>query len=389
MKLRAGSTLPRVLLGLSMLAAVAGGSTVYVADASPASTTTTASAGHIIYIAADGATIAGITPNGTGLHSIYTVHKAAGEVITGLSADPSGQYLLYSVGTEEYSSNQAYYLLHNGATRRIPSMFRMPRWSPDGKHFVGQTETADGTPGKAYVYNITNSTYLYLPFTGMPDWFPDGTKYVYTDQSDVYAYNRTTGATTRLTHLPHNENGSDWAMDEAHVLPDGKHIAFFGQEIYKSGQYQLGASGNGLQWYWLPVAGGAPQPWLDPEGNGLIAYSASSAVNKVVYAASGHDSACASVENITVVHGSLFPGHASNLNLPGLNDNTNQYVDITGLSWSPDGTHLVYGVIPYSCPDAGQGQVQSKPVIYTSAASGQTTPSPVKLVNGTNPVWTR
>lgn len=378
--------IPRTVLGLTVLFVLLaqGGA----AGAAPPA----AGAGRVIYLAADGVTIKSIKPDGTDPRTLYTVSKPRGQTVSNLTADPTGSNILYSVSSDVTGPSGAYYLLRNGVVRKLPYMKRIPQWSPDGKRFVGQTASAAGVAGRAYIYNVTNNTSLYLPFTGLPDWFPDGNRLVYTDGEDVFTYNRTSGAITRLTRLPHQQNANDWYIEEAHVLPDGKGIVFFGQESIKNGQFQLGASGNGLQWFWIPV-GGAPQPWLDPEGNGLVAYSASAAANKIAYSGSAHSSACASVQAVSVVYTDRSsPGQAVSLDIRGYNENADRYVYIKGLAWSPSGKQLAYGVQLYTCGDASAGQVLEASAIYISAAPDRLSrqaPRAVKLVSGTYPVWVK
>lgn len=350
-----------------------------------------ASAGRIIYLAADGVTIKSIRPDDQDPRLIYTVKIAKGQSVANLSADPTGAYILYSLSTDgpDYSPD-VYYLLHNGAIRKLPAMSQTPRWSPDGVRFVGEVATGASLPGQVFIYNVLNNTYLYLPPHGLPDWFPDGNRLVYTDSGDVFIYNRTTGAITRLTHFPHQENGNDWAVQDAHVLPGGQRIAFFGQEFRIDGQFQLGASGNGLQWFTIPVSGGNPQPWLDPEGNGLVAYASSATSNKVAYAGNAHSSACAAIEDVTVLAANVFPGRPVYANIPELNDNAENYVFVRGLAWAPSGGQVAFGVAPYSCAGAAYPPTLKASILYTwDVSSGGANTKLHKLVNGSYPVWVR
>ncbi len=380
---------PRALFGLVMmlLLLAQGGA------AAGASSSVAVATGRIIYLAADGATIKSIQPNGTGARTLYTISKGRSETVDNLTADPTGSNVLYSISSDPSNPVEVYYLLHNGVARKLPAFSQVPRWSPDGKRFVGQIYTGSAVQGKVFIYNVTNNTYLYLPIAGLADWFPDGNRLVYTDSGDVFTYNRTSGAVTKLTHLPHQESSNDWYVQEAHVLPDGKKIVFFGQESIKDGQFQLGASGNGLQWFWLPVGGGTPQPWLEPGGNGLVAYAANATANKVAYVDNSHSSACASVQTVSVVYTDRFsPGESVDLDIPGYNEDTEHYVYIEGLAWSPSGKQLAYGVQSYSCGDPAGPQNLAAPVIYTSAAPDRAVrqlPSVVKLVSGSYPVWVK
>ena len=45
-----------------------------------------------------------------------------------------------------------------------------------------------------------------------------------------------------------------WYVQEAHVLPDGNTVIFYGNHTT-----EVGASGNGLQWWAIPASGGDPR----------------------------------------------------------------------------------------------------------------------------------
>jgi dipeptidyl aminopeptidase/acylaminoacyl peptidase len=389
---RASRILSRFAIALAAVAMVLVG---FNAPAQPAQAAP-ASVGRILYLAADGVTIKSMKPDGTGSGTIYTIRKGKQEVVSGLSADPTGQYIIYGLTANNFSNYnpnvpyQNIYLLHKGVAKKLPSFTQMPNWSPDGKRFVAQTDTGGGLGGKAYVYNVTNNTYLYLPFKGLPDWSPDGTKYVYTDGGDVFLFTRSNNAITRLTRLPHNDKTNAWVITEAHITPDGKRVLFFGQEYVKGGEYQIGASGNGLQWYWLPITGGTPQPLLDPEGNGVVTYAASAQANKFAYVGNAHDSACASVQQIAVVDAGKTAVQAGYANTPGADFDNELYVEIEGVAWSPDGTRIAYSVTPYNCADFSH--TMSAPSLYVStvpAPGADGTQPTTKLVSGTFPVWVK
>lgn len=380
---------PRALPGLIvlLLLVVQGGASARASSPSAASST-----GRIIYLAADGATIKSIKPDRTDLRTVYTVSKGRSQTVSNLTADPTGSNILYSITPDPNNPIDVYYLLHNGVARKLPAFSQLPRWSPDGKRFVAQVYTGTEAQGKVFIYNVTNNTSLYLPIAGRADWSPDGTRLVYTDGNDVFSYNRASGAVSKLTHLPHQKEVNDWYALEAHMLPDGKKIVFFGQQFYKNGEIELGASGNGLQWFWIPAAGGTPQPWLDVEGNGLVAYTANAGANKIAYVGNAHDSACAAIQTLAVVYADRVPGQAAYLDIPGYNEDAEKYVEVAGLTWSPTGKQLAYGVMPYTCADAGSRPTQATSVIYVTGAPdrGVSKPAPaVKLVDGSFPVWVK
>lgn len=383
-----GRSFPRALFGIITLLLLLGqgGAAAGAAPAAPATT------GRIIYLATDGATIKSIKPDRTDSRTVYTISKARSQTVGNLTADPTGSYILYSIISDINNPVDVYYLLHNGVARKLPAFSQLPRWSPDGKRFVAQVYTGTEAQGKVFIYNVTNNTSLYLPIAGRVDWSPDGARLVYTDGNDVFSYNRASGAVSKLTHLPHQKEVNDWYVLEAHMLPDGKKIVFFGQEYVKNGEPQLGASGNGLQWFWIPSGGGTPQPWLDIEGNSVVAYAASANANKIAYVGNAHSSACAAVQALAVVYADRVPGQVAYLDIPGYNEDAEKYVEVAGLTWSPTGKQLAYGVMPYTCADAGSRPTQTTSVIYVTGAPdrGAGKPAPaVKLANGSFPVWVK
>lgn len=83
---------------------------------------------------------------------------------------------------------------------------------------------------------------------------------------NVWSYDLAQGASAQLTSLVRTEDDR-WYVQEAHVLPGGDAVVFYGNHTG-----EVGASGNGLQWWWLPAGGGEAQLFSQGYGNGVSGY---------------------------------------------------------------------------------------------------------------------
>jgi Tol biopolymer transport system component len=202
---------------------------------------------------------------------------------------------------------------------------------------------------------------------------------------NVFSYDVTTGTTQQLTNLP-NDDQNAWAVQEAHVLPDGSGIIFFGAHYLQDGQPALGASGNGQQWWWIPVEGGEPQPWTEPDGSGVQAFAHSPMGDRLAYAYTAHSSACVSIQSLNVVSAGRTPGTPVSPTSPELEPREDGAAYFRGLSWSPDGARLAFGIQSYTCPEVGSEQLWGPSSIYVWQVGAS---APRKLADGSFPTWVR
>jgi WD40 repeat protein len=314
----------------------------------------------IFYVDPDGVTIKQISPNGGEARIIGSVGPASGPTITFMEAGPSGRELLVGQGTN-------YQLVNGGLSRNVGEFIASPRWSPDGTRLVGQSVN-EGIPGPAYLYDLATKQGVQLPFSGAADWYPDGQHLVYAASrngaaqpgSNVYRYDLATGASDQLSNLVSSANDI-WYVQEAHVLPDSGSIVFYGNHTN-----EVGASGNGQQWWWIPAEGGEAQLFSRNYGNGINGYAASPDGTLIAYSSRAHVSACASAGDISVRANDVGgdPEHPLHPLLPILGEQTDTYAFVEGLSWSQESGRLAFALDTYTCQDAASGRVGGTPVVY-------------------------
>ena len=339
--------------------------------------------GKIFYLANDGVTINTVRPDGSAVEHVITITKQPQEAVVGLVGEPSGTFLLYGLqaGSEQWPR---YFLVERGQATPIFAFTSTPRWSPDGTRFVAQVPEPSGVPGAIYLYDTAARTGQTLPVAGRPDWFPDGRRLVYT-ANDVFVFDLQTGVDTQLTMLP-SEGDEAWDIREAHVLPDAQHIVFYGAQ-----RSNVGASGNGQQWWSIPVEGGEPRTFTDPGGNGVSGFGISPQADLLAYSEGAHSSACVSLQSVIVTTTDVQPDLASAVPMPPdirVTDSGAFY--IKGFSWSPDNDHIAYAVEPYRCLEGADGPTTDPPVIYlwdVRTGNGTDPLVPQKVVDGQYPVW--
>ena len=352
-------------------------------------TTATSSTGRIVYLDPDGATVRRMNPDGSDQETLFQINKPVKGQVVALSSDPSGEHILYAVTQGPEDESPVYYLAGLGSSKKLMSFFGTPHWSPDGTRIVGESLKPDGSQGPIYVYNVPSAVGDTTEVDGLPDFYPDGTRLVYVWKDNVYSLDLLSGQSTQLTNLPSN-NQNAWIVQEAHVLTSGDKIVFYGVQFQKDGQSMLGASGNSQLWWTVPVTGGDPLTWGEPNGNNVVAYARNPVENRAAYVESAHSSACISVYTVGVLDPAA--GTPYHPDLPELQETGNGAAWVHGVTWSPSGSDLAFDVQPYTCPDAGGGRTTQTSHIYTwhtSAQSGATPAKPVQVAEGSFPVWVR
>ncbi|HSH82176.1 MAG TPA: hypothetical protein VLA19_26920, partial [Herpetosiphonaceae bacterium] len=337
-------------------------------------------------LAADGVTINTIRPDGSDVQLLLTVDKGPDEIVVDLSGEPSGPFLIYGVAPAKQTGWPRYFLVQNGAAAPLPSFRTVPRWSPDGRHFVAQmVGEADG-PGPIYLYDTATGVGTTLAAAGVPDWYPDGSRLVYV-AGDIWTFDLSSGAGMRLTELP-AEGDEMWFVQEAHVLPGGEYIVFYGGQ-----RKSVGASGNGQQWWWIPVSGGGPQPYAGRGGNMVLGYATGTAGDTLAYAESAHSSACISEQRIVARSPNPEGAVAVEAPIPAtIERSSSAAFYIQGFSWEPDGHRIAYAVQQYHCVPGATELVTEPAVIYSwlvGQGFGVEGGAPRKLIEGAYPVWIR
>jgi len=365
---------------------------VTTVEATP--TTGTASGSRIIYLDPDGFTVKSVLHDGTSPRTEAVIQKMPEQRVTTLSADPTGEYLVYTLSSSDpdvFSLKS--YLWHDDVATEITPILERPRWSPDGKWFAAQ---ALDTTGGIYLHDLRHGTGETLPAQGSPDWFPDGKRLVYTNGSNLFIYDIETEVSTPLTTLPDDET-NQWQSQEAHVLPTGDRIIFSGGLAVEDGKPVLGPHGGERVWWWIPSTGGTPQHWSEIVGKGGASnYAASSLGNTVVVSHSSFAGAtCPSYEDVAIVGFDIAAGGISST-LPitatsapniGIDPNGAWVTQVNGITWSPDGTEFAYGVERHAC---SSGEPTGDPLssnIYVW--DGDPDKEPRLSIEGSYPNWVR
>lgn len=344
--------------------------------------------GRILFLDSDGVTVKRVNPNGSGIETLFTITKQPSEDVASLSADSSGANVLYGVYSDQ---GVRYMLVNGGVARNLGTFASRPRWSPSGNALLMQGYGQNNQEGAVFLYDIATGLNVELPIRGTPDWFPDGNRIIYVNHTsngniiaaNVSVYDVSARTSTRLTTFP--ETGADvWAIQEAHVLPDGQHVVFYGGQ-----SKNLGASGNGMEWWSIPVGGGILQPFGQPGGNGVLDYTTSANGEWLAYGTQMHVSACASVGSITVHTSDVRGGISMNVPLPSPGGKA--YVLVRGLAWEPNSNYLALGVESYRCESAASGQetVGVPLYVWNVRLANQNGATLTKIADGAFPVWVR
>ncbi len=348
-------------------------------------------AGRILFIkpeGSEGATLASVNPDGSDEQPIE-IFLGESERIISLVANPSGSYLAYTAGVGGIEDISLYIARNDGTLISSYGGMSNPRFSPDGSRFIANVLSESGDP-LLIVYDTEREDEA-GPLANLPgyaaDWSADGSTIIFVTDSDIFTYNLDSGETTQITELP-SEGENVWYIDEAHLSPDGSRIYFY------AGQSQnLGASGNGMQWWVIPSAGGSagcsqrfegrgdPVAFTDIGGNGVGDFAFNVSGDVLAYTEGAHVSACSSIENIytRTTNDQESPVAA----FTEFQDNGGQYIQ--GLSWDASGTQLAFGFQRYFCEvQEGQDFIDF-PVIYAwNIAEGG---EPERIANGSWPIW--
>jgi hypothetical protein len=202
---------------------------------------------------------------------------------------------------------------------------------------------------------------------------------------DIAIYDLASKSLNPITNLANPDN--PWYIDEAHVMPDGQTILF-----YAGQQNNVGASGNGMQWWSLAVASGEMTPITEPGGNGVMLAQFNPEGTIFSYVEGAHVSACVSQQDIY-----LRPANPEDSGpipapvVPNIPFDGSTFIN--GLTWDPANTGwLAFGAQSYVCtPDFGQNL--ETPAIYTWDLSTAVTADDLyeakMIAEGSMPVWIR
>jgi hypothetical protein len=341
--------------------------------------------GGIYYVAPGGETIMRVQPDGSGMEEAYTgIAQSLGGPLTYLGPVPGNpmQIMIAGAGTH-------YAAISGGVGIDMGAFAAPPRWSADGWRAVGAAPTDTGLAGTIAMFDLRSRQRSELPINGQPDWFPDGQRLVYVrcgpEEEDkgcnVWTYDLASGASAQISTLV-STAGDRWYVQEAHVLPDGNTVIFYGNHTT-----EVGASGNGLQWWAIPASGGDAQLFSESYGNGVNDFQFSPDGAQLAYITRAHVSACASSGDLLVRDSSPAgdPARGAHPALPGADEANRRYALAQSLSWDPAGsTQLVFGSQSYRCADMNREMDPAAIYLWDSAAPDA---APVMLAEGSFPVW--
>ena len=348
-----------------------------------------ASSGRIVYLKPDGRTVVSINPDGEDEQPLPIVLDEDQQIYN-ISADPTGTYMGWTVSMTNSEEIDLHILKTDGTLLSTYSSATQPRWSPDGTRYVANVLTQSGDV--LMIVMATEREDEAGPIAQFPGyaaaWSADGSTIIFVNDNTIYTYNLESGETIQVTNLP-IEGDDGWEIGEAHFSPDGKRIYFY------AGQRQnLGVSGNGMQWWIMPSAGGSagcslrfegcgePVAFTAPNGNGVGEFAFNSSGGVFAYEEGFHLSACASSQNVFV---RTTADEESPRAAFGTNAAAADGREVRGLAWDASGTRLVIGFAPYRCSaDFGQ-QFNDPPGIYVWNIGE--TGEPTRIADGSYPVW--
>lgn len=339
----------------------------------------------IYYIAPGGETIMRVQPDGSGAQEAFTgLTHIMGGPLTYLGAIPAHpmQVVIAGAGTH-------YEAISGGVSIDMGAFAAPPRWSADGWRAVGASPSESGPAGTIAIFDLNSGQRSDLPISGQPDWFPDGQRLVYVrcgpedmeKGCNVWTYDLASGASAQISTLVSTVDDR-WYVQEAHVLPDGNTVIFYGNHTT-----EVGASGNGLQWWAIPASGGDAQLFSESYGNGVNDFQFSPDGAQMAYITRAHVSACASSGDLLVRDSSPAgdPARGVHPTLPGIDESNDHYAIAQGLSWDPAGSaQLVFGSQSYHCTDMNREMDPAAIYLWDSAAPDA---APRMLTEGSFPVW--
>jgi Tol biopolymer transport system component len=354
-------------------------------------TTDTAADSRIVYLAPDGFTVMSVRQDGSMPRTEAFIKKESEARVVNLSVDPTDTYMVYGL-----IGYYATYVRSGDLVTMLSHRIGMPKWSPNGTQFVAQTIGIDSL-GDLYLYDTAHKTEEILRVQGSPDWFPDGKRLLYPYGSNILSYDLETKVSTPLTTLPYDDKNK-WNIDEAHVLPSGDKIIFFGGEALKDGQPVFGPHGEEQIWWWIPAGGGTPQHWGEIVGKagGVGIYAASPRRDRIAVSHTHFAGAtCPAYEDAAVVGFDVeLDGLSSTLPITAtsapytVSDPAGAWVtQINGITWSPDGSEFAYGVERHACSPDGPADDPLSNTIYVW--DGDPDKEPRLSIEGSYPNWVR
>jgi hypothetical protein len=338
--------------------------------------------GHIIFLAEDGMRLQRMRPDGSAVETIATIALEAPAFVADLLPSPSGDALLYSLALPQTGGPYGYTLLRDGQATPFEQAFLSPQWSPDGTRFVATAFEGLGGPiGQVILYELASDERTTLAARGTASWFPDGERLLIVEGTAISVYDLRSATQTSVVRLP-SEGEDAWEIRDARALPNGETIVFYGAP-----RRDIGLTGAGLRWWWLPRGDGEPQPFgVGAGGTWTAGVQASPAGDYLGFGEAVPMGACGSGYVLEITPSVVRRGGAAlrpPLPLPGEGFDRQW---LSGWSWtSPE--HLVYSLRDIRCTPDGPERGPATIYGWSIAAIDGTRADPVQLAQGSFPTW--
>ncbi len=319
--------------------------------------------GSIMYLNTDGRSIQVRSVGGNDDREAFLLDiNPDAEQVTALSADPLGRFV--AVHTDQ-NRVQIYKLDgYRGSLQATYENLLPVQWSPDGSRFLAPSALDEPAAGQIFIYAADGGDgaaplETLIGYSG--SWLPSGDQVVLSRYPEIILHTLSDDSERTLYNM-----GEDWFVQSVYVSPSDPAVLFYAGQTAN-----LGASGNGMQWWAIPLevnsAGcaqafygcEAPVALSGPGGNLVDEVALNGTTNLLAYAENASSNACISYEEVYIAntHEIVTPISAP-VDLPS----EGQGRITQGLSILPDGTALVFSYQPYVCEE---GQIiKLTPQIY-------------------------
>jgi peptidoglycan hydrolase-like protein with peptidoglycan-binding domain len=348
-----------------------------------------AQAGRIVYVTPDGRSLVSMNPDGSDQQPFGQPQVEEGLQIYGLKADPSGRFIAQIAASDVGEVHNLYILNIDGTLLSSYGGLSLPNWSPDGSRFAADVFASNqGLEFQVWDTEHADESGPVAMLDGAsPDWRADGQALVYVDTSNIFVYDLASQTSAKLTDLP-SEGDEAWYIDEAHFSPDGSRIYF-----YAGQSKNVGASGNGMQWWVMASAGGSagcsqrfegcgePVAFTAPNGNGVGEFAFNPSGDLFAYSEGAHISACSSVVQLWLrtTADEESPTTPLSGDLPA-----DGGLSTLGFAWSPQGDRLAFSYQDYLCNQNFEQQLSPAEVYVWNPAESD---SASKIAEGSFPIW--
>ena len=343
--------------------------------------------GRILYLAPDGTTLRTTALTTVDDQPWATLPLDIDDQVTDVIGSPGGAYVAASFGE---ASNLYIYAADSTLLATYGGMNNL-KWSPSGDRFMVQSSYEDAS-GLVSVIDIfaTERADEQGPLLNTAAlhgaWALDGT-WVALVRDDGTLIKRDL-ATTEETFI--TVPGTDWFIQDI-IVADPSDAVF----IYAGNINELGATGNGMRWWWVPIIEtaacqqnatdcGTPEPVTEPNGNFVDDVTYNPLFGTLAYAENVRSNVCSATEEVYLSPLITFEAPEETVAPRTVEVPENGGLFTNGLSWIDVLPILAYSYQPYECIDAGDFVTQMPQIMLWDF---NTRDQPSFLVEGSFPVW--